>query len=247
MDVMEIDRDPLDPQFTRNAALFIATKTRDENDEKKILRVSTILHHLSSRQYVSSAQWEFLPNELVRYLVDNSVEAKKERSDYTYNSWNMFGLPVGWQIIKCRRMYTMTIFSILVDANSREKDISHCDIHNHKSSITAVTIRHLNRAKITARLDDMNVIGSLTMTVISFVWNYTCMGDSIKKRARKRITDHKYREYSTYKSLHDFYFDSFPELEDEYQLLQGCSESEANIDFNEVRKYFELFQQLLRG
>jgi hypothetical protein len=245
MDVIEIDGYPLHPTNIRAEALLLSAKTPEDN-EIKTLRVCAILFHLTSRQYASAGQWKFLPNELVLYLIENSLFIKKDLFDFTYNSWNMFGLPVGWQIIKGRRTNSIKNLSILIDANCREKDISHYEIFNRGLLIRAVSIRYIDGTIITGRICDMFVPGALTLTIIFSIWEQEHDYRTTTKRARKIIADSRSHKYFTYELLHDFYFDSFPKLEENYQLLRGYTKSEADADFEKIQKNFELCQQLLR-
>jgi hypothetical protein len=249
MVVIEIDGYPLDPLPIRKEALLISSKSWEDN-KTKILRVCAILFNLTSRQYAPAAQWKFLPNELVKYLVDNSLIIKKELYDFTYNSWNMFGLPVGWQIIKCCRKESpkgFSILSILIDASCREKNISHFIIDNRGPLIRSISMRYFNDIVTTARICDNYVQGKLTMTLYFSVSNEERGYRTITKWARKIIADGRSQKHFLYEPLDDYYFDSFPKLEENYHSLSGYTESEADVDFNEVRKYFKLFQQLLCG
>jgi hypothetical protein len=243
MFAMEIYGFPLDISEIRAEALLFATKTREETSEEKILRVSTILFHLTSRQSVAAVQWEFLPNELVRYLAENAVIVKKEF--LTYNTWNMFGLPVEWQIIKCRRVQEAEIFSILIDASFREKGISHCEIYNTGTSIRAVTIQYLDNSLTSATIRDTCAPKLFALNLYSTVIvNGKHGSHEIVQHAQKFIVDKK---FSNFISSEDFYRDSFPELDDKCFVFGGqYTEAEANADFDKIRKYFELFQQLLR-
>jgi hypothetical protein len=232
--------------FTRESKLNFLTKTHDldndynQSDHVKIVRVSTILHHLLLNA-AGKDTWSSLPIELVTYLVESSTIVSRE--DFTsYQCWNMFGKPVGWQFCPEKPYDEFINFpnvSLMINANrDKEGVIPMLKISHHFLNVTTISIIWLNGAT-----------KSLTSN-----FNYNTGRYILYYCEKQHVTHFGENLFGTSYMDSQFEFDSkFVSLQQEncsffekFPILK-CNYEYEEKGLEELRKYFELFQKLLRG
>ena len=225
----------------RTVRLCKASKTKDADETTRTIRVATILSQLYCSYFSVLQTWSMLPLELVMYLIQNAVIA--EVKNYSYGRWNMFGLPIGWQIITqwglpiCQ-LVSRWQESALMNPDSNDQNISSIIFTHCKEYISRIVIWNCNNVRLTMEIQTHESLGDF----VEIRYNGLFDGSYQLCKIGIRFTNDRYSKLYFKKSI---FYNKFPPLEKGFIFNLNFSPEECEKHIIEFRKYFELFQQLL--
>jgi hypothetical protein len=229
----------------KKKALDQLTKSDDVDEPMRKLRVGTILFYLCCTSAPSFVQqnWNSLPLELVMYLIQNTVGV--ESNDSRCTKWNMFGLPIGWQIIDYLDPISIgklgVRHSIMYDGDCANKTLSYISIVRLEHLICEIIMHRVDGGEIQMRFKDDNYYGHIIH------------GKYIDPTNSLKIYEYKKTIYGTSRGCTKFcwmnlvFYNVFPKLNEDFAQGENYSIEDALNHIVEFQKYFETFQQLLLG